>query len=213
MHIDINQKDLKAVSYAMAQKDIRYYLQGVYIEANGAETRLVATDGHRLHMVIQEQGGAVIDPISFIMPADMVKKCLAVKASKADKYPKILITYDQGKISARLPDGSEIVQFATDGKFPDYRRIIPALDGGAPEPCIFNPDYVSDAVRGWCDYAEIRKSSPPTIGIRPRGASAGVLCLENYLAVVMPLRGDVSPMPAPKFSQELQSPVRLQAVA
>ena len=213
MHIDINQKDLKAVSYAMAQKDIRYYLQGVYIEANGAETRLVSTDGHRLHMVIQEQSGAVVEPVSFIMPADMVKKCLTVKASKADTRPKILITYDQGKISARLPDGSEIVQFALDGKFPDYRRIIPALDGGAPEPSIFNPDYVSDAVRGWCDYAEIRKSSPPTIGIRPRGASAGVLCLENYLAVVMPLRGEVSPMPAPKFSQELQSPVRLQAVA
>lgn len=213
MQFDINQKDLKAVSYAMAVKDIRYYLQGVYIEANGAETRLVATDGHRLHMVIQEESGLVVDPVTFIMPADMVKKCLTVKSSKADKCPKILISYDQGRIGARLPDGSEIVHFAIDAKFPDYRRIIPAHDGGAPEPCIFNPDYVSDAVRGWCDYAEIKKSNPPSIGIRPRGANAGVLCLENYLAIVMPLRGDISPMPAPKFSQDLQAPVKLQAVA
>ena len=80
MHFDINQKDLRAVSLAMAVKDIRYYLQGVYIEANGAETRLIATDGHRLHMVIQEESGPVVEPVTFIMPADMVKKCLTAKA-------------------------------------------------------------------------------------------------------------------------------------
>ena len=205
LHIDLNQKDLKAVAHAMAKNDIRYYLNGLLVESNGAETRLVATDGHRLHMVIQEQSGAVVEPVSFIMPADMVKKCLTVKASKVDKCQKILITYDQGKISARLPDGSEIVQFALDGKFPDYRRIIPAHDGGAPEPCIFNNDYVADAVRGYCDYAEIRGKTPPSIGIRPRGNNAGVLCAGDFLAVIMPLRGDISPMPAPKFSQPLQS--------
>jgi DNA polymerase-3 subunit beta len=213
MHFDINQKDLRAVSLAMAVKDIRYYLQGVYIEANGAETRLIATDGHRLHMVIQEESGPVVEPVTFIMPADMVKKCLTAKASKADKCPKILVTYDQGKICARLPDGSEIVQFALDGKFPDYRRIIPAHDGGAPESCIFNPDYVSDAIKGFSIYAEMTGKTPPSIGIRPRGANAGVLCCDNFLAVVMPLRGDISPMPAPKFSQELKTPVRLQSVA
>lgn len=205
LHIDLNQKDLKAVAHAMAKNDIRYYLNGLLIESNGAETRLVATDGHRLHMVIQESKGLAVPAVEFIMPADMVKKCIASKAPRQDKNPKVLITYDQGKISARLPDGSEIVQFATDGKFPDYRRIIPAHDGGAPEPCIFNNDYVADAVRGYCDYAEIRGKTPPSIGIRPRGNNAGVLCAGDFLAVVMPLRGDISPMPAPKFSQPLQS--------
>jgi DNA polymerase-3 subunit beta len=202
---EINQKDLKAVSHAMATNDIRYYLNGVLIEHNGAETRIVATDGHRMHMVIQENEGLVVAPVEFIIPADMVKKCITAKASRQDKSPKIVINYDNGKISARLPDGSEIVQFATDGKFPDYRRIIPQLDGSAPEISVFNNDYVADAIKGFCDYAEIRGKTKPSIGLRPRGNSSGVLCVDNYLAVVMPLRGEISPMPAPKFSQPLQS--------
>ena len=201
----INQKDLKAVSHAMATNDIRYYLNGVFIEHNGAETRLVTTDGHRMHMVIQENEGLVVAPVEFIIPADMVKKCITAKAPRQDKSPKILITYDNGKISARLPDGSEIVQFATDGKFPDYRRIIPQLDGSAPEISVFNNDYVADAIKGFCDYAEIKGKTKPSIGLRPRGNSSGVLCVDNYLAVVMPMRGEISPMPAPKFSQPLQS--------
>jgi len=201
----INQKDLKAVSYAMATNDIRYYLKGVFIEHNGAETRLVTTDGHRMHMVIQENDGLVVAPVEFIIPADMVKKCITAKAPRQDKSPKIVIAYDNGKISARLPDGSEIVQFATDGKFPDYRRIIPQLDGSAPEISVFNNDYVSDAIKGFCDYAEIKGKTKPSIGLRPRGNSSGVLCVDNYLAVVMPMRGEISPMPAPKFSQPLQS--------
>jgi DNA polymerase-3 subunit beta len=202
---EINQKDLRAVSHAMATNDIRYYLNGVFIEHNGAETRLVTTDGHRMHMVIQENKGLVVAPVEFIIPADMVKKCITAKASRQDKAPKIVITYDNGKISARLPDGSEIVQFATDGKFPDYRRIIPQLDGSAPEISVFNNDYVADAIKGFCDYAEIRGKTKPSIGLRPRGNSSGVLCVDNYLAVVMPMRGEISPMPAPKFSQPLQS--------
>jgi len=202
---EINQKDLKAVSHAMATNDIRYYLNGVFIEHNGAETRLVTTDGHRMHMVIQENEGQVVAPVEFIIPADMVKKCITAKASRQDKSPKIVITYDNGKISARLPDGSEIVQFATDGKFPDYRRIIPQLDGSAPEIAVFNNDYVADAIKGFCDYAQIKGKTKPSIGLRPRGNSSGVLCVDNYLAVVMPLRGEISPMPAPKFSQPLQS--------
>jgi DNA polymerase-3 subunit beta len=202
---EINQKDLKAVSHAMATNDIRYYLNGVFIEHNGAETRIVATDGHRMHMVIQENEGQVVAPVEFIIPADMVKKCITAKAPRQDKSPKIFITYDNGKISARLPDGSEIVQFATDGKFPDYRRIIPQIDGSAPEISVFNNDYVADAIKGFCDYAEIKGKTKPSIGLRPRGNSSGVLCVDNYLAVVMPMRGEISPMPAPKFSQPLQS--------
>jgi DNA polymerase III sliding clamp (beta) subunit (PCNA family) len=33
--MQVLQKDLKAVSLAMAVKDIRYYLQGVLFESNG----------------------------------------------------------------------------------------------------------------------------------------------------------------------------------
>jgi DNA polymerase-3 subunit beta len=39
---------LGLVQYAMAQQDIRYYLNGLLLVAKGSELRMVATDGHRL---------------------------------------------------------------------------------------------------------------------------------------------------------------------
>src|SRR3954464_4377278 len=39
---------LGLVQYAMAQQDIRYYLNGLLMVVDGGELKLVATDGHRL---------------------------------------------------------------------------------------------------------------------------------------------------------------------
>ena len=50
--VQVEQKQLKKlfgmVQYAMAQQDIRYYLNGVLLIIDGAFLKLVATDGHRL---------------------------------------------------------------------------------------------------------------------------------------------------------------------
>src|SRR5574341_429666 len=42
------RKLLGLVQYAMAQQDIRYYLNGLLVLVEGSQLRLVATDGHRL---------------------------------------------------------------------------------------------------------------------------------------------------------------------
>lgn len=39
--ITISQNAIQAVAYAMAVKDIRYYLNGMLLQHNGQETRLV----------------------------------------------------------------------------------------------------------------------------------------------------------------------------
>src|SRR5204862_4327356 len=48
----LSQKALRRllglVQYAMAQQDIRYYLNGLLLVVDGGELKLVATDGHRL---------------------------------------------------------------------------------------------------------------------------------------------------------------------
>lgn len=215
MQLTIKQKDLKAVSLAMAVKDIRYYLMGVYIETNGAETRIVATDGHRLHAIVEDNGGILSDVVSFTMPLDMVKKCVSAKAHKQDKCPSIYIAYDpaSGKIEAKLPDGSSIVYQATDGKFPDYTRIIPRDIPETPVAAVFNPDYVADAVKGYALFMEYSGKTPPTLGLRPNGSSCGFLSANGFTAVVMPMRGELSPNPDVRLTMPLQSPVKLQAVA
>ena len=50
--LQLTQKQFKRliglVQYAMAQQDIRYYLNGLLLVVTGNEIRVVATDGHRL---------------------------------------------------------------------------------------------------------------------------------------------------------------------
>lgn len=213
MKFSINQKDLKAVSYAMAKQDIRYYLQGVNFEHNGKQTRLVATDGHRLHAVIREhEEGALVDLVSFIMPLDMVKKCLSVKALRQDKNPQIEITFETGKIQAVLPDGSIISQFAVDAKFPDYQRIVPSEDLEV-SVSVFNPLYVSEAVKAYSEFMEYSLKSVPSIGIRPHGNNVGVLSCNGFTALIMPMRVEISDKADQRLTKPMETPVKLQAAA
>ena len=50
--LELSQRDLRraieATHFAMAQQDVRYYLNGMLFEINAGKVRLVATDGHRM---------------------------------------------------------------------------------------------------------------------------------------------------------------------
>lgn len=216
--ITIKQKDLRAVSIAMATKDIRYYLIGVHVEWNGAETVLAGTDGHRMHIIRNELSSIVREPVSFIMPAEMVKKCLKARAPRSLKVsPEISLSYDaaSGKIEALLPDGSSIIDKAIDGRFPDFRRVIAGSmkDPEESAPVVFNADYLKDASDAVKVYWGKTSASYVPIGVRPMGAAAGVLCVEELLIIIMPMRGELSPLPAPFFSEYMQKPEPLRAVA
>src|SRR5690606_23626542 len=45
------------VSFAMAQQDVRYYLNGMLFEVNSQKLRTVATDGHRLATCVADVSG------------------------------------------------------------------------------------------------------------------------------------------------------------
>ena len=214
--ITIAQKDLKAVSLAMAKNDIRYYLKGVFIEFNRAETRIVATDGHRLHVVRTVDSSAMVtEPVTFIIPADMVKHCLKAKAARHDRNPQITLHFSNGKVEAVLPDGSTFAAPAIDGTFPDYRRIIQQCVSGKSdiEAAIYNPRYVLDAMDALETYADHKGSDPIGTGIRQLGSRVGVLTWGDFLAMVMPMRAEASPMPCPSLAKPLESPAALPVVA
>src|SRR5450755_2763748 len=48
LHQSMLKKLLLSVQYAMAQQDVRYYLNGVLLIIEGNKLKVVATDGHRL---------------------------------------------------------------------------------------------------------------------------------------------------------------------
>ena len=113
---------LAQVSYSMAQQDIRYYLNGLLLIADGSELRMVATDGHRLGYAAGDLDAAVSMPrTEVILPRKTVLE-LSRQLADSDDPLEIILAGNQ----AVFRFGSiELVTKLIDGKFPDYERVIP----------------------------------------------------------------------------------------
>jgi DNA polymerase-3 subunit beta len=115
------RKLLSLSQYAMAQQDIRYYLNGMLLLVDGQQLTLVATDGHRLAMTQR----ALLDSYvrqEVILPR---KAVLELARLLADTDDNILVTLLGNQV--RFDLGSVVlVTKVVDGKFPDYQRVIPS---------------------------------------------------------------------------------------
>jgi DNA polymerase-3 subunit beta len=111
---------LGLVQYAMAQQDIRYYLNGLLMVVEAGELKLVATDGHRLAFAALPLA-ANLPRQEAIVPRKTVVE-LAKLLAESDDEVRIELSATQAGFSF----GSiELVSKLIDGKFPDYTRVIP----------------------------------------------------------------------------------------
>lgn len=119
------QKTLKhlfnMVHFAMAQQDIRYYLNGLLFVFEPGFVRAVATDGHRL-----AHSGTVVEGIEskhdVIVPR---KTVLEMQRLLSDSDEPVFIDVATGQIRFRFGD-VELVSKLVEGKFPDFTRVIPS---------------------------------------------------------------------------------------
>ncbi|CAG0933855.1 MAG: Beta sliding clamp [Rhodocyclaceae bacterium] len=122
--LQLTQKQFKRliglVQYAMAQQDIRYYLNGLLLVVTGNEIRVVATDGHRLAYA-SEQLGESKQRAEVILPR---KTVLELSRLLADNDEALDIRLAPNQATFRFGD-IELVSKMIDGKFPDYERVIP----------------------------------------------------------------------------------------
>src|SRR5712675_2854470 len=120
----VPQKLLKSllglVQYAMAQQDIRYYLNGLLMVVEEGQLKLVATDGHRLAYA------------SIKLPADLPRQEVIVPRKTVLELAKLLtesddeVSIELAATQAAFTFGTiELVSKLVDGKFPDYTRVIP----------------------------------------------------------------------------------------
>jgi DNA polymerase III subunit beta len=112
---------LGLVQYAMAQQDIRYYLNGLLMVVEGGELKLVATDGHRLAYASLKVGGD-LPRQEVIVPRKTVLE-LSKLLGDSDEEVRIELSATQAAFSF---GAIELVSKLIDGKFPDYTRVIPA---------------------------------------------------------------------------------------
>lgn len=177
----IATNDLKAVALAMADKDIRYYLNGVLFELDNAEGyRLVATDGHRLHIVCKRKAQAAD---SVIMPRDTVVHILK---QKMHVFELEIIPGATRSIKIRTGGGFITVP-EVQGKYPDYRRVMPTKVHQT-EAAYYMPEYLADLAKA----QKILGTKNQNGYIAQQGTNAGVYVdnEKSFYAVIMPLRHD-----------------------
>lgn len=123
---EVNQGRLKwlleKAAFAMAQQDVRHYLNGLLLEFREGQLRAVATDGHRL--ALAETDAEITGEMrSVIVPRKGVMELSRI-LEEIDEPLKIML--GQGFLRV---DRERIVMTTKliDGRFPDYEAVIPLL--------------------------------------------------------------------------------------
>ena len=157
----IDSKIIKALLLAAAKKDIRYYLNGLFVN----NKHIVATDGARMHAY---KHGQQWEHGDIIIPIDKVELALKMKTTH--------IKIEKDSING-IPFGT------IDGKFPDYSRVIPQ----APKPAAgeimasINPEFLLDA----CKAVKLVTGAKNYPVLTNTGSNVWVWSSEEFVVIVM----------------------------
>ncbi len=122
---EIPQRALKHAiehtQFAMAQQDVRYYLNGLLMEMAGQTLHFVATDGHRLALCDIEIDYNNKDNQQVIIPR---KGVLELSRLLGDDDTSVKIALGNNFIQLKT-DKMAFVSKLIDGRFPDYQNVVP----------------------------------------------------------------------------------------
>ena len=112
---------IERTSFAMAQQDVRYYLNGMLLEVSRNTLRAVSTDGHRLALCSMTAPIEQDDRHQVIVPR---KGILELARLLTDPEGMVSIVLGQHHIRATTGEFT-FTSKLVDGKFPDYERVLP----------------------------------------------------------------------------------------
>lgn len=216
MNITISTDIFAAALLFRGINDIRYYLNGLYLETGANGARLVGCDGHQLAVARLE---GCYPESSIILPGCLIT---AVK-SKTKAQQNVVLEFKEGgqqfedqenakgvfvprDITLTLGDTTTTAK-ELDGKFPDYRRVVPSEVDGTPaqfDPRLINRIDKACSILGYKSF----------VGIAYNGNSSGLSVIDDgFVVVTMPFKADPRNA-SPAWVQESLSepePVRLAA--
>lgn len=180
--LQIETHKLAAAIPCASRKDIRYYLNSVYLEvaASGC-LHIVSTDGHKLFIgridAPEWTEDVKLSPWNLTIPIDVV-----ISATKSKDKALSLKQVNNEWFSL----GDQLFK-PVDGKFPDWRRVAKLVEGEAT-PSQFNPDYLvacNKALKTWDNGKGFYQAF-----VHHRGDSAGALTGndDSAFCILMPVR-------------------------
>jgi DNA polymerase-3 subunit beta len=108
-------------AFAMAQQDVRYYLNGLLLDLREHTLRSVATDGHRLAVVETDLAAGVAAQRQILIPRKGVLELQGLFEAGDG-----MVELEFGRAHLRVKRGD--VTFTSkliDGRFPDYEAVVP----------------------------------------------------------------------------------------
>jgi DNA polymerase III beta subunit, central domain len=155
---NVSASAVRAAASCMAKCDLRYYLNGVFIEPHTEGVTITATNGHMLFSII-DRTGYVKAPVICSIPKH-VKKSLPLRHIMDDGRSHRLLLIDAPQASkqamtlTRVADSTEIVtdlsEHIVDAIFPDWRKAIrKAPEVTTPVTGLLNAKYVAAITKGF----------------------------------------------------------------
>ena len=116
---------LNKTKISISNDDTRHYLNGIYLHITESQSRTyltgVATDSHRLSSSsIEIDTGKIFNPL--ILPKKTVFQLCNLLENTNEK---VIIETGESKIRFTIGK-TKLISKVIDGKFPDYRKVVPA---------------------------------------------------------------------------------------
>lgn len=115
---------LKGVASSMAKDDVRTYLCGCLLELSEGHLRSVASNGHRLSICTIEGPWQGLTSRDFIVPRDAIKDLLGLLNVEKDEEQPVDLRLGAHHFGVEI-GGYRLVSGLLDGKYPNYKSIIP----------------------------------------------------------------------------------------
>jgi DNA polymerase-3 subunit beta len=115
------KKMLDKTSFAMANQDVRYYLNGLLFDFVDDQLKAIATDGHRLAICDLDSPVSIASDRQLIVPRKGVLELSRMLSGEDD-----VVVLGIGRNHVRLVKGdTTFTSKLIDGRFPDYKAVIP----------------------------------------------------------------------------------------
>lgn len=191
---------IERTAFAMAQQDVRYYLNGMYWELHSGRLRAVATDGHRLAICTFPGALQALEDTQVILPRKGVLELARLMQNDEEEVTLILGSNHLRATTPAFTFTSKLI----DGKFPDYERVLPRmadklLQGSRTElreaftraAILSNEKYRGVSLKLSSDNLEIVASNPEqeqaeeTLSVRYNGEALEIGFNVSYLLDVL----------------------------
>lgn len=209
----VNPKFFAAVQLFAAVRDVRYYLQGVFIDQHHEQgVVLVATNGHHMAVMHDPEGWCERPVIVGGIPKSLIACC---KKAGLEPPKHLWIGQDSAVVSsleASEPPDSPFCADALhacrisliDAKYPDWRKVMPRQAKPVDVMPAMNAEYVATVTAA----AKLLHPSYPATRVFSTGTDCSLvfrICghevADKFVAIIMPVRDFETPEMLPKAFQ------------